>query len=311
MAIQTSRPTSILILHDPRSRRGVEARRFLAEKLSQKHPHLNLQWCQVLDTPGTPECPDRVIVMGGDGTIRLAMNWLSTHDIKVPVGLIPAGTGNNLAQGLGIPLDFESSSNLAIEGLGVQSIDTLQVSFDGRSMGKMLQIFSTGLPAIITHRFEKWRKTPLVSIPVRYSGDYFYRFLAIQALLTDRKRRFPSTIEIENERFSSTGPAIFVGNEATIGGGFKPCPQALLDDGLLDICILPEISYFDAFHLFNKVSTGEHLDTHSNVVYRQARKIKLTQEPLPVLIDGDIAGSPEIVDIEVIPGDLSLISSKF
>ena len=85
MAIPTSRPTSILILHNPGSRRGVEARRFLEEKLSQKHPHLNLQWCQVLDAPGTPECPDRVIVMGTEMAMAMVELRPGTAPSVIPM----------------------------------------------------------------------------------------------------------------------------------------------------------------------------------------------------------------------------------
>ena len=172
----------------------------------------------------------------------------------------------------------------------------------------MLQITSTGLPAKVTHRFDRWRKFPLIKHPVRWLGDSFYRLLALQTLLMETRRNRSARIIIDGEELETFGPAVFVANEATIGGGFTPCPKANLSDGLLDLCVLPKVSYFEAFSLFREISAGRHLDRFPEVVYRQGREVTLIQESHPVLVDGDVLGAPEVLELRVVPAGLQLIT---
>lgn len=298
----------ILILGNTGSRRAAEAQHLLDTAPELKTDEFEVCRVNLFETKHVESPPDRVMVVGGDGTVRLAVNWLQHQSWNKPVAIIPAGTGNNLCKGLGFPLDLQSALQVALHGQSLRSIDTIGVIADGENWGQMLQITATGLPARVTHRFDRWRKRPLVRHPVRWLGDSFYRWLAIQALLFETRRNRECRISIDGEELSTTGPAVFIANEATIGGGFTPCPRAKLDDGLLDLCVLPRVSYLQAFSLFREVSAGRHLDQFPELIYRQARKVKLVQQAHPVLVDGDVLGSPEILEFEVIPHGLQLIT---
>ena len=300
----------ILVLGNPGSRRAAEARHILDASAELKSSDFEVHWVNIFETDHFESAPERVLVVGGDGTVRLAVNWLKKQDWQSPVAIIPAGTGNNLCKGLGFPLDLEKSLHVALQGQGLRTIDTLAITADGKSWGQMLQITATGLPARVTHRFDRWRKVPVLRHPVRWLGDSFYRCLAVQALLMETRRHRDPEILVDGKTMKVRGPAVFVGNEATIGGGFTPCPRARLDDGLLDLCVLPQVSYSESFSLFKEVSAGRHLDRFPEVIYRQAREITLIQKPHPVLVDGDVLGSPEVLEFRVIPGALKLITDS-
>lgn len=306
----STNPKKILILGNPGSRRAAEAQHLLKAAPELTSTDFEVQQVNLFETDHIESSPDRVFVIGGDGTVRLAVNWLHRQSWKCPIAIIPAGTGNNLCKGLGFPLDLQEALQIALHGQGQRFIDTISINADGESWGQMLQITSTGLPARITHRFDRWRKVPVLRHPVRWLGDRFYRWLAIQALLMETRRNRDAKVIIDGEELAVTGPAIFVGNEATIGGGFTPCPNALLDDGLLDVCILPRVSYLEAFSLFREVSAGRHLDQYPDLIYRQAQTVKLVQQAEPVLVDGDVLGSPEVLEFEVIPKSLHLITEN-
>ena len=303
-------PQSILILTNTGSRRATEARGYLENSAELNQPGIEVMWNSIFQPEPLKTPPDRVFVVGGDGTVRLAVNWLSQQDWQAPVAIIPAGTGNNLCKGLGFPLDLEASLKIALQNSAQRRVDTISISADGEPWGQMLQITATGLPARITHRFDRLRKRPLLRYPVQWLGDTFYRILAIQSLLFERQRNRSAQLVIDDEELTVTGPAIFIGNEATIGGGFTPCPNAQLADGLLDVCILPQVPYLEAFSLFHEVSAGRHLDQFPEVIYRQAQKVTLIQEAHPILVDGDVLGSPEVLEFEINPASLELISGS-
>jgi len=304
----SQRKKHLLILANVGSRRAAEARKHLESSAELNSSDFQVSWENIFEVGDVDSPPERVLVVGGDGTVRLAVNWLHRQSWQSPVAIIPAGTGNNLCKGLGFPLDLETSLKTALHGQGSRNIDTISICADGKDWGQMLQITATGLPARVTHRFDRWRKFPLIKYPVRWLGNGFYRLLALNALLMETKRHRAARVIIDGEEMETMGPGIFVGNEATIGGGFTPCPKAKLADGLLDLCVLPQVSYFEAFSLFREVSAGRHLDQYPEVVYRQAKEVTLIQEAHPVLVDGDVLGSPEVLQLKVVPASLQLIS---
>lgn len=303
-------PKSLLILTNPGSRKATQARRFLENSTELRQSGIPVQWTNIFDPEPLKTLPDRVFVVGGDGTVRLAVNWLSQQEWQAPVSIIPAGTGNNLCKGLNFPLDLEASLKRGLHSRTLRKVDTISISADGESWGQMLQITATGLPARITQRFDRLRKLPLLKYPVQWAGDGVYRLLAIQSLLFEIRRNRSARLVIDEEELQMNGPAIFIGNEATIGGGFTPCPNAQLADGLLDVCILPRVSYLRAFSLFREVSAGRHLDHFPEVVYRQARKVTLIQDSQPILVDGDVLGSPKVLEFEIQPASLQLITGS-
>ena len=266
--------------------------------ISTKEEPPLLHFREVFSPPEAPGPIDRVVIVGGDGTINLALGWLEGAGIVTPVGIVPAGTGNNLAGGLGIPTAATAAIEIAFSGNELRSIDRVAVTLDGTLEGTLLQVGALGLPARVAARFDGLRHLPVIRHPVRWLGDSIYRLLALAALTRRDSRSTPWKLELDGESLELSGAALFLGNEGTIGGGFRPCPRARIDDGLIDLCLLPTLPLASTLRLFKEVSRGTHLAGGEEIFYRQCRKVRIEQQPSPLLIDGDIVGTPETVEVE-------------
>lgn len=297
---------SILILTNPGSRRAKEVRQKLESVLDDRDGALEVIWRDVFSDAEYHRA-DRVLIAGGDGTVNLGLSWLTKAKMNTPVALIPAGTGNNLARGLGIPVDTDQAIQVALGTSNTRKIDGIDLKFQEQSAGLMLQVAAAGMPAHVARRFDRLRHLPLISHPVRWIGDPVYRLLALLTIAGNENRKFQWQIELDEEVLDIDGAALFFGNEGTIGGGFTPCPRARIDDGLLDVCLLPTLPFRQTLRLFDQVSKGIHLEENNDILYRQCRKVRLSQVSFPFLVDGDIRGYPELIELQCLPQCVELV----
>ena len=304
----TSRPlNSLLVLTNPGSRRAHEVRAALERSLSELDSAASVTWIDVISDPPKAGAFDRVAIVGGDGSVNLALRWLDRADIRAPVAIIPAGTGNNLARGLGIPVAAADSIALALHSTHSRHIDAVRYRLDEDGSGIMLQVAALGMPARVAMQFDRLRHQSMLRHPIRWLGDSFYRLLALVAVTKGKSEQQQWQINIDGNDQDGCGSALFLGNEGTIGGGFHPCPRASLDDGLLDLCLIPPLTTVEAIRLFSKISRGKHLEARSDIFYIQCRKVRIQQSAAPFLVDGDIVGAPRVIELEVIPGHLEVI----
>ncbi|MCG3195700.1 MAG: lipid kinase YegS [bacterium] len=301
-----------LLVHNPRSRRGArvasEVRGFLERQPPATAPRP--RWLTLEELPETGVAPERVLALGGDGTINAVLNWLWRNNLEAPLAIVPAGTGNNLAKGLGVPLEIQASLKLALCGARLCRLDA-GVIRDGRSGWSTVTVQSLcfGFPAHISARFDRMRRNPLTRPLLTLLGDTAYRLLAALGLegqkRMERKGRhlLESKLRIDGEALAETVLALFVGNERSLGGSFIPCPLALPDDGKLDLCLVRAGTGANYWRLFAEVVRGAHLANVGVVRYIQFEK-RLDLEfssPTPVLVDGDIRETSDRFGIEVLP----------
>ena len=298
---------SLLLLTNPGSRRASEVQRELESQVAELDGSCQVTWRDVFSSPETELAVDRAVIVGGDGTVNLGLKWLQEAGIRAPVALIPAGTGNNLARGLGLPVKTSEAIEIAFCTPDTHKIDAVGLNYDGETRGLMLQVGAAGMPALIAQRFDHLRQMPVISLPVRWIGDPFYRLLALQAIASNENRRFEWSIDIDGEPMELSGSALFFCNEGTIGGGFTPCPKSNVNDGLLDVCLLPTLGFRETLRLYREVSAGTHLETRDDIFYRQCKRVRLEQTRFPFLVDGDIMGTPEVIEMQVFPDSIELV----
>ena len=230
-----------------------------------------------------------LIIVGGDGTINEAVNGL-TFDI--PVGIIPAGTGDDFVKMISIGKTLKEQIHSAVHGtistidLGVcnerKFVNGIGIGFDGQIVEDM---FAKRVPLLSGH------------------AAYYYHVLRILGGYSEKRFRYRlDDLQLENELILLT-----IGNGSTFGGGFKLMPQAKIDDGLLEICEIGKLSGLRRFLNIHKLSNGTH-DTLSTVKFHQAQKILVEENPLLFAhIDGERLGNPPF-DIQVLPKALKLRS---
>ncbi|MGW4534106.1 diacylglycerol/lipid kinase family protein [Nocardia sp. NPDC004340] len=227
--------------------------------------------------------PDAVVAAGGDGLVGVVLQALVGTGI--PLGLIPGGTGNDLARELGVPDDTAAAVATILDGR-TRAIDlgTVETEESGRAIW-FATVTGTGLDARVTLRANalRWPNGPM-------------RYTVAALLELAGKLAVPYRIELTGSPDHPDGTVleldavmVAVGNTRTYGGGMLITPDARIDDGLLDLTVVGAMSRLEMLRLLPTLSSGKRID-HPAAVQYQAREIRLTAPGAPATADGDPAG---------------------
>jgi diacylglycerol kinase (ATP) len=231
-----------------------------------------------------PDQADVAVIFGGDGTIHRHLSTLV--NLQTPVLIVPCGSGNDFARALKLRSVRDSLAawqKFLDGGTNVRAIDLgLILEIAGEPPAPRERYFccvaGVGLDAEITRRandLPKW---------IRAHGGY--------ALSAPREflRFAPCSMKISsNGNATAFLPTILaaVANAPTYGGGMKIAPQAKLDDGKLDLCVVRAMDVFKLFCLFPTVYFGRHLG-FEEVEYGQTPSVKIeTEHAFDVYADGE------------------------
>jgi diacylglycerol kinase (ATP) len=223
---------------------------------------------------------DLVVAAGGDGTISAVANGLVGS--STPLGILPLGTANVLAQELGIPLDLEGACRLLGSARSTRAIDAMQVG----DRVYFTQV-GVGIDALMIRDTSREQK--------RRFGRLAYLWTAFERLLGFQPQRF--SIEVDGQHLRRRASMVVVANVGTLGQApFRWGPQISVDDGRLDICIVRARTALDYLALAWHVLLGQ-FRRHRNVRYLVAeRTIAIdTKRRLPVQADGEIIGETPVI----------------
>ncbi|WP_084460540.1 diacylglycerol kinase family protein [Nocardia kruczakiae] len=241
----------------------------------------------VRDSLRGPERPDAVVCAGGDGLVCVTLQAIASTG--VPLGLLPGGTGNDLARELGVPDDDPRAAADIVLGGCVRTIDlgAIESTPDpdhARGPMRFATVAGTGFDARVTLRANRMR---------RPKGSLRYSFAAVPELLG--QLGVPYRIELSGEPgeagdrvVETEAVMVAVGNTRTYGGGMLICPDAIVDDGLLDLTVVGAMSRLEMVRLLPALAAGKRID-HPAVGHYRARTITLTAA-VPATADGDPAG---------------------
>lgn len=241
---------------------------------------------------------DAVVVVGGDGTLHSVVNALA--QTTVPIGVVAAGTGNDVARCLGLPHDDIAAAiarvvaALAEGAPGPRPIDAVRVS-TGRWFVGML---SAGFDAFVNERANRM---------TRLSGTPRYIVAVLLEVARLHARRYRVTIDRDTRHLDAV--LVTVGNTASIGGGMRLAPDAQVDDGLLDVLVATPLSRLQLIRLLPKTFRGTHVtDDHVTIVRGRVITIDVDDRaPAPVTYaDGERFG-PLPVTLEVVRGALHVL----
>lgn len=221
---------------------------------------------------------DLVIVCGGDGTVREVCAELAGTGI--PVGIIPAGTGNLLARNLSIPLYLRAAIDVALNGQD-RAVDLVEVSGDGMDDAHFLVMAGMGFDAAIMEGVNEDIKAKV--------GWVAYVLSALKALM------FPAVrveVSIDGGEYTlHRARTVVVGNVGTLQAGMPLLPDARIDDGLLDVVLLYPQRFLSwvplAWRILSKRSETDELVNRMrghSIVVRADRDT-------PRQLDGDAVGA--------------------
>ena len=238
----------------------------------------------IQDTLENFETCSAAIIFGGDGTVHRHLAQLNQH--KIPMLVVPAGSGNDFAKGLGIrgvEIALRAWQQFCADQKNIKEID-LGVIRTGSNETLFCCVAGVGMDAEANaraNRMPQWLKS---------RGGYV--LAALQSLIAFK----PAEMNITAEGREIRRPAFFiaVGNALSYGGGMKVTPQATLDDGLLDVCLVSKMNKLKLLCWVPTIFFGQHLRL-KQVEYFQARQIRIETEPkLDLYADGDYAGQTPV-----------------
>lgn len=236
--------------------------------------------------------PRALVVVGGDGTLSGILDTLCAA--SVPVALVPAGTGNDLARALGVPRrDAAAAAELALTGVP-RPIDVGEVS-TAAVKRKFLTIAAFGFDAKVSDRTNRLRWP--------HGAPRYYLALLIELA---RLRAVEFTLAIDGgPPRRAPGTLIAAGSTSSYGGGMPICAGAVPDDGLLDIVHVAPLGRLRLLRLFPLLLRGAHLK-RPEVAHRRAHTVAVAAPGLVVYADGERIGEDECT-VVVLPGALTMM----
>jgi len=246
----------------------------------------SVEW--MIGLPSEPECVDAILVFGGDGTVHRHLGALVNR--KVPVLVVPAGSGNDFARALAIRKVADSLAawnKFASGGTNCRTIDLGLVKPMGPSGSSEIKptYFScaagVGLDGEVTrqaNRLPRWLKA---------HGGYALSFPGALAAF----RPFRLTLRSDDAEAGETASravmvAIFA-NAPFYGGGMKVAPRARMDDGRLDVCLIRALAKVKVLGLFPSVYFGRHVGVDGVEYFTAACSVAETDRALSVYADGE------------------------
>ncbi len=260
----------------------------------------------------------RFYACGGDGTLNEVVNGAFGYDL-VEIAMIPAGTGNDFPRSFGLLKNFEDIEK-QILGAG-RPVDLIRyealvpnpanasLSYDPDNLfesdpepvaGYCANMFNIGLDCNVADLVSRIKEHPFVPGPLAYG-------LGVGIVL-GKKEGVNLEIRLDNgEFFNGDLMLVAIGNGSYCGGGFKGVPLSKVDDGMIDVSIVGNISRRTFLSLLGKYRKGTHLEDPSVnrfLTYRKCRSLTIrSSDALKLCTDGEVSMAVEIT-FEIIPGGM-------
>jgi diacylglycerol kinase (ATP) len=228
--------------------------------------------------------PDKVIAVGGDGTLKLVASCMTGK--KIPVGLLPAGSANGMARELGIPADPAGALDTIINGRS-KRIHLIKVNNE-----LCIHLSDIGFNAFVVKKFED-EKTRGMWGYIKAAWKVLWRYPKMQI-----------NIKIDEGYIKRKAAMVVIANAATYGTGVVINPEGKLDDDRFEVVIVKKISFRE---IFKMRFTHKPYDPEKTEVH-QARLLKIrSRRRVHFQVDGEYMGKVNSIHAEIIPGALMMI----
>ena len=236
----------------------------------------------------------QVAACGGDGTVHEVVNGLANSDAVL--GVVPCGRGNDLARALGVPRDVKGVVNTLVHGMD-RAIDLGKV---GNRF--FATVSSLGFDTAVAQRMQS-QGAGFLTRALEVGGTVSYGLTVLRTLFGYRSPfvRLRGDFGVFEGRVLLAATA----NAPFYGSGIKIAPDAIVDDGMLDVCIVTDVSRWTVLRMFLSAYSGAHVG-HSAVRVVQTRTLQIeSDDSLWIFADGEpMCEVP--AKIEVVPGALKV-----
>ncbi len=231
---------------------------------------------------------ESLVVCGGDGMVHLAVQLLA--GTQTPLGIIPAGTGNDVARYFDIP---RNDPQLAADIVIGSQTRTIDLARSGERY--FVTVLAAGFDAKVNERANRltWPR-----------GQMRYNLATLAELRVFEP--VPYTIELDDRTLSLDAMMVAVGNGPSYGGGLRITEGAHLDDGLLDVVIIKPMSKPQLVRTYPKLFSGTHV-SHPAYEHHLTRRVTLAAPGIVGYADGERFGALPLT-VEVVPQALRVLS---
>ena len=233
---------------------------------------------------------ESLVVVGGDGLVHMAAQAVA--GTQVNLGIIPAGTGNDVARYLDIPRKDPQAAADVVVGSHVRTIDLAR---SGASY--FVTVLAAGFDAKVNERANHmaWPK-----------GQMRYNLATLAELRVFEP--IPYTLELDGEVRRLEAMLVAVGNGPSFGGGLRITHGAEIDDGLLDVVIIKPMSKLELARTYPKLYSGRHV-THPQYEHHRVRTVTLAAPDVVCYADGERFGALPLT-VEVAPRALRVLAPR-
>ena len=223
---------------------------------------------------------DRVIAIGGDGTAQEVVNGLLDAGAAASLGLLPVGSGNDLARSLGLPTEMATAWRVAI-GHEVRPLDVARARNGDGTERWFASAGGIGFDAQVAAAMIERGRWQL--------GRAGYLLTTLAELRRFRNRRIQLTVDAATTTHDVL--LVAIANGQYYGGGMRIAPDARPDDGMLDVCVVGDISPLTAIRQLPNLYRGTHV-SHPQVSMHTGRAIEVDGEgDTRIHLDGEPFGS--------------------
>lgn len=242
-----------------------------------------------------------VVAAGGDGTTNEVINGLlapaKEGQISGTLGLIATGSGSDFSYNIGMPTNLREACHRIAQG-NTKIVDLVKFSLDGGNHRYFDNQLGIGFDGTVTVEAKKFK---------RLRGMALYLPVVIKTIFVSNKAT-RVTIDYDNQRIDLMTLQISIANGAREGGGFYMAPEARVDDGYLDLCIVKDVSKLRMLSILPHFMKGTHTQLDEVHSFR-ARKITITSDDnLIAHYDGELLCTEgHKIECEIIPQTLRVI----
>lgn len=231
---------------------------------------------------------EALVVCGGDGLVHLGVQAVA--GTGVPLGLIPSGSGNDVARYLDLP---RKDPVAAADRIIASRRRTIDLARSGDRW--FVTVLAAGFDAIVNER---------ANAMVWPRGQMRYNLATVAELRTFRPIHY--TLELDGETVQHEAMLVAVGNGPSFGGGLRITEGAVLDDGLLDVVVITRMTKAKLVRSYPRLFTGK-IDGVAEYVHRRVRSVTVAGPSIVAYADGERFGSLPLT-IECAPGALEVIA---
>jgi diacylglycerol kinase (ATP) len=232
---------------------------------------------------------ESLVVCGGDGMVHLAVQALAGTETNL--GIIPAGTGNDVARYLGIPRSDPQRAADVVVGSRVRTIDLARVG-----PTYFVTVLAAGFDALVTERANQMRWP---------RGQMRYNLATLAELRVFKPLTY--TLELDGQVRRLEAMLVAVGNGPSFGGGLRITHGAQLDDGWLDVVLIKPMSRLELVRTYPKLYTGAHT-RHRQYEHHRVRSVTVAAPGVVAYADGERVGALPLT-VDIVPNSLRVLAA--